>query len=572
MAEPRKLWDSSNIAESYSGVTLPLTASFARHIYAVVYREVARTSGVPPAIIARERQVFDNLLGFFHGRFYYNLYSWYRLLSCFPAFGFTQRSMEQMMGVPDSAAFTDTVQMPRGFTVRYLARAVRRYLTFGVELTRFRRNFAATWRELSARDLGALSSIDLLEVFHAVEVKVLPTWHTPVDNDFLVMVYCGLLHRLAARWRLEREGRSVVNDLLSAMSGVVGTEQARQLMAIAALVRAEDRLRQRFSREPATEVFAQLRGGAFGPTLRDLVAQYLERFGDRFINELKLEEGGMAENPARLISLINLYVGLPERSVDTRVAEAERVRRAAEASVHQHLNVGQRAVFGFVLKQARRHLRVREEFRLNRAQIFGFVRRLFARLGEALHAEGALRTPADIFYLEIDEVERYVNGTATTGELPALVSLRQAEAAAWRAAPLPRRFSTTGIPYRHLPVGTPPPAPSATPRAFRGLPCSPGRARGRIVVMREPHAAIPREAEILVAVHTDPGWTPLFPRFAGVIVEHGGLLSHAAIVSRELGIPCVVGIAGLTQQLPDGARVRMDGRTGEVTMESNAAT
>jgi pyruvate,water dikinase len=67
-----------------------------------------------------------------------------------------------------------------------------------------------------------------------------------------------------------------------------------------------------------------------------------------------------------------------------------------------------------------------------------------------------------------------------------------------------------------------------------------------------------------VAEHTDPGWILIFPSAAGLLVERGSLLSHAAIVARELGIPAVVSIPGLTQWLRDGDIVELDGATGSV--------
>jgi pyruvate,water dikinase len=73
-----------------------------------------------------------------------------------------------------------------------------------------------------------------------------------------------------------------------------------------------------------------------------------------------------------------------------------------------------------------------------------------------------------------------------------------------------------------------------------------------------------RPGEILVAERTDPGWVMLFPAASGLLVERGSLLSHSAIVARELGIPAVVSIAGLTRWLATGDMVEMDGRAGTV--------
>jgi len=100
-----------------------------------------------------------------------------------------------------------------------------------------------------------------------------------------------------------------------------------------------------------------------------------------------------------------------------------------------------------------------------------------------------------------------------------------------------------------------------------GLSGCPGQAEGiaRVVLdSSDPFALEP--GDILVAPITDPSWTPLFVPAAGVVVDVGAPLSHAIIVSRELGIPCVISATGATRRIPDGARIRVDGSTGVVTI------
>ena len=72
--------------------------------------------------------------------------------------------------------------------------------------------------------------------------------------------------------------------------------------------------------------------------------------------------------------------------------------------------------------------------------------------------------------------------------------------------------------------------------------------------------------DVLVAPITDPSWTPLFLAVEAVVVDVGAVMSHAVIVSRELGIPCVVSAVGATASIPDGAMIQVDGNTGEVTI------
>jgi pyruvate,water dikinase len=96
------IWDNSNIVESYSGVTTPLTFSFAREIYEHVYRQFCRLMRVPEPVIGRHGDTFRNMLGLVRGRLYYNLLNWYRVLALLPGFTLNRRFMEQMMGVKEA--------------------------------------------------------------------------------------------------------------------------------------------------------------------------------------------------------------------------------------------------------------------------------------------------------------------------------------------------------------------------------------------------------------------------------------------------------------------------------------
>lgn len=95
---------------------------------------------------------------------------------------------------------------------------------------------------------------------------------------------------------------------------------------------------------------------------------------------------------------------------------------------------------------------------------------------------------------------------------------------------------------------------------------------GRARVVLDPAGARLEPGEILVAPSTDPGWTPLFMTAAGLVMEMGGAMSHGAVVAREYGIPAVVGLAGATEQITDGAWIEVDGGAGTVTLDSDTRT
>jgi rifampicin phosphotransferase len=121
------------------------------------------------------------------------------------------------------------------------------------------------------------------------------------------------------------------------------------------------------------------------------------------------------------------------------------------------------------------------------------------------------------------------------------------------------------VPADRSPCGSPPDG------LLKGVGCSPGHVRAPVRVVTRPTEASNLAGTILVAERTDPGWTLLFTSVKGLLVQRGSLLSHSAIVAREMGIPCVVSIPGLLDSVSDGDVVDMDGSTGVVVMAPPAA-
>ena len=117
------------------------------------------------------------------------------------------------------------------------------------------------------------------------------------------------------------------------------------------------------------------------------------------------------------------------------------------------------------------------------------------------------------------------------------------------------------------------PAPGPSDRELRGLVVSPGIARGRARVVCGLHEAEDlRQGEILVASYTDPAWTPLFFLAGGLVLEQGGVLSHGAIVAREVGLPAIVNVPDATSVIHTGQEIVIDGTCGRVTTVSSGAT
>jgi rifampicin phosphotransferase len=356
---------------------------------------------------------------------------------------------------------------------------------------------------------------------------------------------------------------------LCAEGGMISAEPAKRVREMAAIVARNPGATAVLCDGTAREIDAFLDRA---PEFRERYEAYLAKFGDRCLDELKLESLTLHDQPATLLRSVGQFARrLGAGGLNVEGGADARLRAAAEARVASALS-GQplrRAVLSWVLKHTRVRVRDRENLRFERTRLFGRVRRIFLELGKRLHAAGRLRNARDIFYLTVEEAIGFVEGTTTTTNVAALASLREQEFAAHRERNAPGdRFATRGAVHLGNTFQPEKPAVPPTGDALKGIGCCPGIVHARARVITDPRNAVIEVGEILVAPRTDPGWIMLFPSAAGLLVEHGSLLSHSAIVAREMGIPAIVSIAGVTAWARTGEWLEMDGATGVVRRAS----
>ncbi len=570
----KRLWDNSNIVESYNGVTTPMTYSFARRAYGMVYRQAFALLGVPRRDLESNAAIFEQMIGLVDGRVYYNLESWYRVLQMLPGYKFNAEFMEQMMGVREGASF-GRAPAPRSAAQRWLVDLPELAASLGVLAVRFARaqtlvdrffgEFTARHADYWERDVEALSLDELVDLYLDAEQQIMGRWQAPIVNDILAMIFFGALRKALAGWGLA--DACLHNDLLCGEGGLESTEPTRDLLAICDEIRKDPALVAALrGADPKAAVAADPRWG----WLRTRLALHVDRFGDRCIDELKLEQATLRDDDAFLYAALRGYLAAPPVTIAEMDARERAIRAAAEEQVRAALGRDpiKRRLFRFLLAGARRHVKNRENLRFARTRAFGLVRRIVVAMGQRLVDAGRLDDRADVFHLEIGELIAFARGTTTTTDLRGLAAVRRAEYARHRAAPTPpERFWTTGAVHLFGIPRTAAPAAEAqvAGAVLRGIAAAPGRVRAPARLVHDPRG-VELGGDVLVANRTDPGWVPLFPSARAVVVERGSVLSHSAIVAREFGIPCVVGLRDALAQLRDGQLVEVDGGAGTVTV------
>jgi rifampicin phosphotransferase len=577
------VWDNSNIAESYSGVTTPLTFSFIRRAYFAVYWQFCQTIGLDKKTILANKHIFENMLGLIQGRVYYNLLNWYRLVSLMPGFEYNKRFMEQMMGLQvvkevdvyqaaSSKLEKYFVQLPRLLKVG--AKMILAHMQLQRKIDEFHAKFRKTYSHYSQLDYLRLTPAEMLAVYRALEKEVLWKWKAPITNDFEAMIFYGLLKNLTIKWGLDPQG-VLQNDLLCGEGGIKSTQVTTQLFLLAREIEKNTQLKSLFLDASPEEALDRLRRDRLFAAVKVMFEQYLKEYGVRCINEMKLESVPIKDNPVFCISIIQNYL----RNTVTDPAKQEEHERAIRAKAEDelcHKLKGQKIflaipklnLYRWVLNNARRAIKNRENQRFCRTEAYSLIRTIMRAIGNTWQNQGILETAEDIFYLEMDEIWSFIEGKPLCADLKKQIRQRHEEFERYKTVTLPDHIEAFGeVDINTIQAEE---AVISSDGVMKGLGCCAGIVEKEVRVVFVPDSNLRLKGEIMVAKQTDPGWVVLFPSIGGLIVEKGSMLSHSAIVAREMGIPAVVGVKNATKLLHSGDRVLLNGAQGTIKILDKA--
>ena len=291
---------------------------------------------------------------------------------------------------------------------------------------------------------------------------------------------------------------------------------------------------------------------------------FCDEFGSRGPNEWELRSPTWETHPELALAAVDRMRLSADVSPRDRQEEQATEREALIASVAKRLDgtPGVRDQFLAGVRSAAVFLAGRERCKTTMVKLIHEARLTLRELGRRMVEADVFQLPEDFGMLTAGELDAFVRDPAS---FDAIVRQRA------------QHYAELGEREPPFVIDTVVPCFDAWPRrgdrrvtagaalTLRGLPGSPGRASGPARVLHSPADACRlNPGEVLVAPITDPAWTPLFLAAAAVVVDVGAMVSHAVIIARELGIPCVVSVADATRRIPDGAMVTVDGGAGAV--------
>ena len=567
------VWSSCNVGEALPGVATPFTWSVAGDYSESGFRKAFGTLGCSVPKHAR-------LVGNVHGRFYLNLTEFMRIAAQVP--WLDPRTLVELGGGSGGEELASQVGevSHKGFFARLpltATRLLREQLRLDDHVSKFEQEAEHSFRLHNALDLAILPDDGIARKFRDVQALLERT-----GDVMLTCASSALGTHIILKGVLSRvepdAAEKLAHDLTRGIRDLESARPAIGVMRIVDLARRDSEARAMLVQDGAT-----VSSLPEGPAKRALVS-FLDLYGDRVVREAELSTPRWKEDPRPVFAMIRVALRGEARDVEPQLARAKAEADAEMQRLVPRLRFAEQTLVRHLITRAQKAARRREQMRTQVTRVLGMLRdvaldadRRLLRLVPELardwaelrakgsplsdprepvprepHGLGAIHT---VFFLTVDEVVNALRASRT--DLAPLVRARRAEYMRDQARPDPPATF----------IGAPPSVqlPPAGGDVMRGTGASSGVVEGTARVLLSASQMSELEpGEILVVHTTDVGWTPLFCIAAGVVTELGGPLSHAAVVARELGVPSVVNVDGVTRALKTGDRVRVDGDRGVV--------
>ena len=527
------VWTRANVAEVLPNVITPLTWS------------VFRATLLNLSALSREKSADDQAgnegIRLIHGRVYVRLDSLLNSFCYLPSV--TPEVISFALGVKLPSG-TKTYLRPNGPLVK-LAQ-----VAFIMDALRFFPRLSWLARRLASPPLARPELIDELI-----------TWNT---RCFALHLKCtayaigvfGLMAHLLSRW-MPTEADPLLPQILTGRENLQTAAQGISLWQLAEHVRRNSPLRDIIEADLDWSVIAQRVNSVDGGLqfLR-MFQSFLDENGARAAGEFELAVPRWREDPTFVLDVMRRFVDSPPaKELSAESIKRHGRRQEAVSQIKASLGPLQRSVFTRLLASYSDYTTLRENIKYHLMEGYGLLRNIFLEMGADLAARGELDDANDVFFLTLPEVIALTSGSESSQTLDKSILERKTQHSGWESQDAP-----------DLIVGDTLADIDAQAVHLTGIGCSAGTAKGVARVLFDPSEAnILETGEILVARHTDPGWTPLFLRCKAVVTEVGGFLSHGATVAREYGIPAVVNVTGATTRIQTGDYILVDGTDGRIT-------
>ena len=559
---PVTIWSNWNVRETLPEPLFPFTWTFWRDkLLPVISRHltgVSKRSPILPYLVP---------LDLIHGRIYFNM----NAMLAAPVIG------------PLATRLVSTMDTRAGDTLKYLKKkAILRprtfpgssfYLFFFIlkaSCISFLRIFRWLNPEKSMRVLKEDSRAiarrkDIILMTDGELIDEFNLWEQPECSRLLYGLQMELL-ATAVYLGAKRAFKHYPEALQLLSTGIPASPTTQISIEIDALTEAAAPFRDLFIDTLTTgQLLQRLRQEQGGNDWLMKLHKFLENFGHRGPMEFDLGSSRWSDDPTMIIETIRSGLRLPERErLTKRINRLAERRKLALKNAISASSLWKRPIMRWLAHRVELYMPLREAPKHYAVIVFQRIRQAALELGKRLERGGSISAKEDVFFLEIEELVDVVKGKEPGFDIREKLNDRKDRYTRFKNETPPGIFRSDGVPV----IEETDPIGQQAEGILQGTAVSGGYTAGPVCVLSEPDPTAVKEGDIIVMEYADPGWTPLFPQASGIVMEVGGLMCHAAVVARELGIPAVFGIPNATAILENGQHVKVDGVKGTVTLEA----
>lgn len=545
-------WTNANMKDGgvSSSVANPLIAS----LYRMMMNRTMPDYFIRMKMLPRSARY--EWVGYFCGNLYWNLSAAKKAVSRIP--GFIEREFDQGLGI--SANYSgdgrrtalSPVSLWNGI---WILRALKASLKKRPALSReVAKTGERVFQELAKADLSLLSDEQVADRALALIDR---DWFA-IEGGYFYHIYDNSNCRTLFMKHLDRMNRKLdppldYFNLISDLGELPHLAPLNELWRISRQIRMRPEVRSVYENTSAKALVHLYLSGETYPG-SEYIQPFLETYGYHSARELDLLVPCWEEDPTQVFESLCAIVRLSDEQDPARA-----YRKQHEAHENEVARIRSKSLLR-ELEEHRALLKQREELRIYSVKTFFLIRKVYLELGRRLVSRELIKSAEDVFFLDYPEVDQLARGR----NVPALLAKLEKNRTyyqIYRNFPKPneiRKVRAQAPSERPAPIDA---------DVLRGVPASPGEVEA-VVCRIDSVSEVGRlkAGSVLVTPFVDPAWTTSFIHVAGLITETGGVLSHGAVIAREYGFPAILAVPDATRLLRDGARIRMNGSTGQITI------
>lgn len=561
-------WTNTNLNENYPGPISPLLYSIAKDSYYHYFKNLTKLLHVKEGSIRRLEYDFNNVVGIFGNRIYYNMTSIHNIIGASPYQSYFQDAFNKFVGYKDKVASSKAFNRKTS-GLKTGIRLLSLNISLDSHVIQIEKEVDAFSQKVSnAKGLRTLSFC-----FHEFLDLRFHQWYHASLADLFSMLYYKLLANFVKRiYGAKYTG--VQNTLIQAIPNIISNKPLQASWDIIQEISTIPKGKEFFTYNDSKYILNYISRSSDWQQVHFLIQEYLNRWGFRCSGELMLTKDNYIDSPTALIELLQTYITCGEKNpkiaISKMLIEQRKLMKKTAIRIirRRHILFPLAAVEIVVLFSlthlCRKAILSRERVRYKQAQMYYNFKKTIFQIGDIFKRNGIIHQQKDILFLRYQEIGSLLSSSdMLTDTYSRIISIRKKEYESESLLKYPTSFEQFGNEKPDFVADNQ--TKIIKGKVHDGLAASGGIVRAKVKLLESVFEIQKlKHGEILVTKQTDPGWAMAFPIIGGLIAEKGGVLSHGAIVAREFGIPAVVGIEGITEYLKDNDEVILDGNLGRI--------